>query len=70
MGFLSVTQFAKKYGMDVGNVRRYISQGRIDAVKIGNQWAIPDDAKPPKDNRVRSGKYVNARKKREEVKSE
>lgn len=66
MGFLSVTQFAEKYGMDVGNVRRYIQQGRIDAIKIGNQWAIPDKATPPKDNRIKSGKYVDARKKQKE----
>ena len=58
MEYLSVTQFAQKYGMDVGNIRRYISQGRIAAIKIGNQWAIPKDAKPPKDNRIRSGKYI------------
>lgn len=70
MGFLSVTQFAQKHGMDVGNVRRYILQGRIDAVKIGNQWAIPDDTEPPNDNRIRSGKYVDARKKQKEVKPE
>lgn len=70
MGFLSVTQFAEKYGMDVGNVRRYIQQGRIDAIKIGNQWAIPDKATPPKDNRIKSGKYVSARKKQEKIKPE
>lgn len=58
MKYLSVTQFAQKHGMDVGNVRRYIAQGRISAIKIGNQWAIPEDATPPKDNRIKSGKYV------------
>lgn len=58
MEYLSVTQFAQKYNMDVGNVRRYISQGRIAAIKIGNQWAIPKDAFPPKDNRIKSGKYI------------
>lgn len=58
MEYLSVTQFAQKYNMDVGNVRRYISQGRIAAIKIGNQWAIPNDAVPPKDNRIKSGKYL------------
>lgn len=38
MEYLSVSQFAAKHGMDVGNVRRYILQGRIPAIKIGNQW--------------------------------
>lgn len=61
MEYLSVTQFAQKHNMDVGNVRRYISQGRISAIKIGNQWAIPVDAKPPMDNRIKSGKYIKAK---------
>ncbi len=60
MKYLSVTQFAQKHRMDVGNVRRYIAQGRISAIKIGNQWAIPEDAAPPKDNRIKSGKYVKS----------
>ena len=29
-----------------------------DAVRIGNMWAIPVDAKKPKDARIRSGKYI------------
>jgi excisionase family DNA binding protein len=61
--YLSVTQFCQKYGMDNGNVRRLISQGRIPAIKIGNQWAIPADAEPPADKRVKTGKYRNWRNK-------
>ncbi len=61
MKYLSVTQFAQKHRMDVGNVRRYITQGRISAIKIGNQWAIPEDAVPPKDNRIKSGKYIKTK---------
>lgn len=60
--YLSVSQFANLHGKDVGNVRRLIAQGRIPAIKIGNQWAIPADATPPKDKRVKSGKYVSWRK--------
>lgn len=60
--YISVTQFSQKFGMDVGNIRRLIAQGRISAIKIGNQWAIPSDAIPPADKRLKSGKYVNWRK--------
>ena len=63
MEYLSVTQFGKKFDMDVGRIRLLISQGRIPAIKIGNQWAIPADAKPPEDRRVKSGKYRDWRKK-------
>lgn len=28
------------------------------AVKFGNTWAIPEDAEKPKDERIKSGKYI------------
>ena len=62
MSYLSVTQFCEKFHMDGGRVRLLISQGRIPAEKIGNQWAIPADAQPPEDKRVKSGKYRDWRK--------
>lgn len=60
--YLSVSEWAAKYGKDVGNVRKLIKNGRIPAIKIGNQWAIPKDVEPPADKRVKSGKYRNWRK--------
>ena len=42
-----------------------IKDGRIPAIKIGNQWAIPADAEPPADKRVKSGEYRNWRKKKD-----
>ena len=63
--YLSVTEWSALHGKDPGNVRRLIQQGRIPAVKIGNQWAIPADVRPPADKRVKSGKYRDWRKPRE-----
>ncbi len=63
--YLSVTQFAEKFGKDVGNVRKLIKDGRIPATKIGNQWIIPADAEPPADRRVKTGAYRNWRKKKD-----
>jgi hypothetical protein len=63
--YLSVTEWATKHGKDPGNVRRLIQQRRIPAVKIGSQWAIPADAEPPADKRVKSGKYRDWRKPKE-----
>ena len=60
--YLSVTQYAEKHELDVGRVRRLILDGRIDAIKIGNQWAIPAGTSKPDDRRVKSGKYVDWRK--------
>ncbi len=64
--YLSVTEWSELHGKDPGNVRRLIQQGRIPAVKIGNQWAIPADTQPPADKRVKSGKYRDWRKPKEE----
>lgn len=64
--YISVSQFAEKYNMDTGNVRRLILQGRIPAIKIGKQWAIKSDVLPPKDKRIKSGKYINWRNKSNE----
>lgn len=55
--YISVSEFCALHHLDGGNVRRFIAQGRIPAIKIGNQWAIPKDAPPPEDKRVKSGKY-------------
>lgn len=63
--YLSVSEWAAKYGKDVANVRRLIYDKRIPAIKIGHQWAIPADVEPPPDGRVKSGKYRNWRKPKE-----
>ncbi len=68
--YLSVSEFAALYGKDVGNVRRLIAEGRIPAVKIGKQWAIPKDTLPPGDRRVKSGRYRGWRKPKDSEKSE
>ena len=59
--YLSVSQWADKYGKAASNVRKLIYDGRIPAVKIGNQWVISADVEPPPDKRVKSGKYRNWR---------
>lgn len=61
--FLSVSEFCLIHKKDPGNVRRLIQQGRIPAVMLGKQWAIPADVEPPADKRVKSGQYKDWRKK-------
>ena len=60
--YISVSEYAQKHGMDVGRVRLLISQGRISAIKIGKQWAIPAAEPRPDDKRIKSGDYVDWRK--------
>jgi excisionase family DNA binding protein len=65
MGLVSVKQFSEQHNIDGGTLRRLIAQGRIPAVKVGNQWCIPADTPRPEDRRVKSGKYIGWRKKPE-----
>lgn len=64
MEYLSLRQTAAKWGLSIRRVQTLCSTDRIPgAVKIGSYWAIPADAKKPKDERIRSGKYVKGSKK-------
>lgn len=63
MDYLSVTQYAEKTGKDVGNIRKMLLGGRLEGMKVGNQWIIPADAVYPSDARVKSGQYRNWRRK-------
>ena len=62
MGMLSVTEYGARHKMDGGRIRVLIRQGRLPAQKVGNQWVIDEDVKPPADLRVKSGKYRDWRK--------
>ena len=49
----------KKWGIKERRINTLCLEGRIEgAVKFGNTWAIPEDAEKPKDERIKSGKYV------------
>ena len=61
--YISVSQYCEKHSIDGANVRKLIAAGRINAIKIGKQWAIKSDEPRPEDKRVKSGKYKNWRKK-------
>ena len=61
--YLSLTEYAKLHGLSRPWVWRLIQSERIPAVRIGATWAIHKDTPKPEDNRVKSGKYKNWRKK-------
>jgi len=57
MDYLSVKQFAEKYGISERSVRNYCTTGRIDgAFLTGKTWNIPSDAVLP---RRKSAKKVS-----------
>lgn len=62
VGYLTVKETAKKWGINPRTVQTMCNDGRIsDAKKFGKAWAIPEDAKKPIDKRIISGKYMDWR---------
>ncbi|MCG2724648.1 MAG: helix-turn-helix domain-containing protein [Elusimicrobia bacterium] len=45
--FYSVPEFAKKLGISRIAVFKRVKKGRIQAIRIGRNWAIPSDALTP-----------------------
>ena len=59
MEYLSISQVSEKWGLSVRRIQTLCMPGRIPgATKIGSYWAIPADAEKPKDERIRTGKYI------------
>lgn len=56
MDYISVTEFAKRFGVAERTARNYCAQGKIDgAVLVGKTWSVPADARLP-ERRVRRRK--------------
>ena len=61
MEYLSLKQTAEKWGITVRRVQVLCSQDRIPgATKIGSFWVVPKEAEKPKDQRIKSGKYIKS----------
>jgi len=63
MEYMSISDAAEKWGITKRRIQVLCVQQRIPGVyKIGNIWAIPNDAEKPVDARVKSGKYCKKAK--------
>ena len=59
MDYLSIKQTSEKWGISTRRIQILCAEDRIPgAIKVGSFWAIPDNAEKPKDERVKSGKYI------------
>jgi hypothetical protein len=57
MGFMSASQAAEKWNISQRRVQVLCSENRIEgAFKVGEVWAIPDDASKPADFRKKDNK--------------
>jgi hypothetical protein len=62
MEYITANEIALKWGISSRRVHTLCAEGRIKGVtRLGNAWAIPNDARKPKDARVKSGKYIKSR---------
>lgn len=62
MRYFSISQMSDKWGISQRRIRTLCMEGRIDgAFKMGAYWSIPEDAEKPKDERIKSGRYVKER---------
>lgn len=58
-GYLRISEISKKWGIKERRINTLCLEGRIEgAVKFGNTWAIPENAQKPKDERIKTGKYI------------
>ena len=59
MNYLSIRQTSEKWNISARWINDLCVEGRIPgATKIGSYWAIPEDAQKPKDERIKSGRYI------------
>jgi hypothetical protein len=58
-GYLKISEVSEKWGIKERRINTLCLEGRIEgAIKFGNTWTIPEDAEKPKDERIKSGKYI------------
>jgi len=59
MDYLSIKQTSEKWGISTRRIQKLCGEERISgATKIGSYWAIPSDAEKPKDERIKTGRYI------------
>jgi len=59
MNYISIAKAAEKWGISTRRIRILCTEGRIPgAYKPKVYWVIPEDAEKPKDERIKSGKYI------------
>ncbi len=62
MKLLSIKQTSEKWGLSPRRINVLCSEGRIPgAMKVGSYWVIPAEATKPKDERIKTGRYIKNR---------
>lgn len=57
---MTIREASEKWQLSIRRIQTLCNEKRIEGIeKFGNMWAIPTEAEHPKDNRVKTGKYIN-----------
>ena len=60
--YITIKELSEKRGIGLRRINTLCNEGPIDGTsKKGNIWIIPADAKKPKDESIKSGKYVKSK---------
>ena len=58
-GYMTIKDASEKWNIGLRRINTLCNEGRIEgASKVGNVCVIPVDAKKPKDERIKSGRYI------------
>lgn len=61
MDYISIKQLSEKWGISARRIQILCRDGRIPgAMRIASTWAVPADAKKPRDARIKSGRYIKS----------
>ncbi len=64
MEYVSIKDMSERWGISIRRIQVLCGEDRIPgAFRIGNAWAIPENAIKPKDGRIKSGKYCKNKQK-------
>ena len=62
MEYQSIKQTSERWGTSIRWIQVLCKEDRVPgAFRVGNTWAIPADAEKPKDERIKTGKYIKVR---------
>lgn len=61
-GYMTIKEAAEKWGIGSRRINTLCNEGRINgASKIANVWVLPVDSEKPRDERIKSGRYIKAK---------
>lgn len=58
-GYMTIKEASEKWRIGLRRINTLCNEGRIEgASKVGNTWVLPVNAEKPKDERIKSGRYI------------